>query len=72
MLPKIIPECINPFIAVDATKRIGPALAQQTLETFAASRLQQRILQLGARIIDVVIGRNDVEITCQDDWMLAL
>jgi hypothetical protein len=44
MLPKIIPKCINPFIAVDSTKRIGPALTQQPLETFAAFRLQQRIL----------------------------
>jgi hypothetical protein len=44
MLPKIIPECINPFIAVDKTKPIGPTLGQQTLEAFTAFWLQQRIL----------------------------
>ena len=47
--------------------RIGPALLENALERGAAFRLDQRILGVGFRRIDIEVGRHDVVVAGEHD-----
>jgi len=46
---------------------IAPALAEELRKARAAFRLQQRILVVGLRRINIVLGRHDIEVAAEHD-----
>jgi len=45
VLTEIIPERVNPLLRMQVPHRVDPTLTQQPLETFAAFRLKEGILE---------------------------
>ncbi len=72
VLPKVIPERVDPFVRIVCAQGIDPSLLEQAPITGAAFGLQQRVLEPGARVIDVLVGRHHVVVAGQHDRMAAV
>ena len=59
----VIPERVHRRVRVQRPDRIGPALVEKALKQRAALRLEERILGVGLRRIDIAVGRYHVVVT---------
>ena len=57
----VVPECVHRLIGMDLPNGIDPALFQQLSEQRSRLGLNERIVGIGLRRIDVGIGRHDVQ-----------
>ena len=67
----IVPEGVERLLRVELAQRVGPAAADQPPEGGAAIRMDQRVVVPGPRLIDVEIGRRNVEVAGKHDGRAA-
>lgn len=64
-IPKILPECIDALIRMEKPDRVRPALSHEVGVCSSDLRTKQRVVQPPLRLVDVELGRHDVEIANQ-------
>src|SRR5579871_265381 len=65
----VVPERVLPRRVGDRAQGVSQAEAEQGLEALAGGGSKQGIIDPGWRVIDVLSGRDDVEVTCEDQWL---
>jgi hypothetical protein len=68
----VVPERVDPLVRIFLAQRVGPALAQKFFERRAAFGLDQRVVVVGFRRIDVELGRRDVVVAGKHDRRAGL
>lgn len=64
---EIIEECVDPLVRMKSADCICPSLCDEPLECLADIRMKQGVIAPAIRLVDVKIGRNDVEVPRQDN-----
>src|SRR5688572_30720801 len=59
---EVVPEGIDALFGIFRADGVDPSLLDKAAIAGPALRLQQRIFQPGARVVDVEIGGHDVEV----------
>jgi hypothetical protein len=63
----VVPERVHRLLGVKGPNGVDPTLIEQAPIARAAFRLKQRILCPRFGRIDIMIGRHDIEVTCEYD-----
>ena len=64
---QVAPVSVHRRVGMQRADGVAPALTEQARETRAAFRLQQRVLVVRFGLIDIAIGRHDIEIAGEHD-----
>src|SRR5689334_9228179 len=67
MLAEVVPEGEYLLAGIELADRVRPALGEEPPVALAALRLQQRVLLPRACVVDVEVGRHDVEVADERD-----
>ena len=65
VVAKKVPEGVDGLFGKAAAESIGPPLQEEALKALAALGLEQSVFNPGARVVNIKIGRDDVEISGQ-------
>src|SRR5262247_3117644 len=65
-VPEVMPVGVDAADGIASSDRVRPALCKQALVRFPALWLKHRVVSPRPRVINVLIGRQDVEIVCED------
>ena len=67
----VVPEGVLPGLVGHRSQRVGQPEAQQGLKGLAGGRAEQGVIDPGRGVVDVPGVRNDVEVACEDQWLLG-